>query len=403
MSNVLIFSEEYTKVTKGMCVVWTNHACETSKDRRVQVLLNAEHWAFEETRDLFGENAQVTVHRLPLLLPSSVLKRIFEACDPVWVLRASRFMFGQLLDLLFSPLIVFYLFARLRRARLSAVFSHNGGWPAGRLCRWIIVAAMLAGVPKRILIIHSHPAHPVRLLQLPFRLMQARLMDRCATSIVTVSDSVKAALESGVFRSPVLRIHNGLKLTRSVRGTGRYVRPLEWTPSGVTVGFVGAIYPYKGLHVLLDAFRLVEVPCELALLGPADRRYLRFLQLQAEVCANKVSFLGFHEDVEAFMQRIDVLVVPSIALESFSMVILEAMKHRKPVICSSFGGMKEVVEDGVTGLVVPAGDKAALADAMKTVLADRNMRVAMGEAGYHRLKKLFTAERMAAQYEQLLS
>jgi glycosyltransferase involved in cell wall biosynthesis len=114
-----------------------------------------------------------------------------------------------------------------------------------------------------------------------------------------------------------------------------------------------------------------------------------------------VSFLGFHHDVDSFMARVDFLVVPSIAFESFGMVILEAMKHRKAVICTDFGGMKEVVQDGVTGLVVPAGDALALSKAMARLVADAGLRRQMGEGGYRRLNDRFTAEKMADQYDEL--
>ena len=103
------------------------------------------------------------------------------------------------------------------------------------------------------------------------------------------------------------------------------------------------------------------------------------------------------------MNKIDVLVVPSIAFESFGMVILEAMKCKTPVICSDFGGMKEVVEDGVSGLVVTAGDDLSLANAITRMLSDAELRLKMGEAGYRRLNEFFTSEKMAAQYDDLLS
>ena len=177
---------------------------------------------------------------------------------------------------------------------------------------------------------------------------------------------------------------------------------LEWHPQSAALGFVGALYPLKGPHVLLDAFELVDIPCELALLGPAEVEYKKSLEQQAMRCGNKVTFLGFHQDVDSFMDRIELLVVPSIAYESFGMVILEAMKHRKPVICSDFGGMKEVVEHGVTGLVVPAGDKQALAKAIVALMSDAGVRRQMGEAGSRRLAEHFTSDKMAAQYEQLM-
>jgi len=404
---VLIFSEEYIKVTKGMFVVWRNHASEASKKFRVDVLLNNEHWAANEITQELGTNSNINLQQLPFKMPNTLCNEIFSWCEKYRILRTGRTALGQCLNLIISPVIMIYLVFRLRQLNPSAVYSHNGGWPAGTLCRWIILAAFLARIPKRILIIHNYP-NPVknevlRVLFSPIRLIQARMMDLCATSIVTVSDSARASLEGVIFNRPVVRIHNGIPLSAISPHITADIPALNWEPSAAVAGFVGSLYPTKGPHVLLDAFKFVDLPCELALLGPAEPVYLKLLQQKASLCPNKVVFLGFHSDVDAFMQKIDILVVPSIAFESFGMVILEAMKHKKPVICSDFGGMKEVVESGVTGLVVPAGNDLALANAITVLLSDADLRNRMGMAGYQRVSELFTSEKMTAQYDELLN
>ena len=404
--KLLVFSEEYVKVTKGMYAVWMNHAWGASRRWQVDVLLNREHWAFDEANKAFDTNTRVAVLRMPFRMPSTLLGRGFVAGHHPWLLRGGRIVLGQALDLVFLPAVMLYLCLWLRKIRPRAVFSHAGGWPAAPLCRWIIYAAALARVPKRILIIHNYPMKKTglawKVLAWPLRLTRTWLISKCATSIVTVSDSVKASLESEVFKRTVLRIHNGIQLSPPIPQSldGRS-RP-DWQPSGLVVGFVGALYPLKGPHVLLDAFRFVKAPCELALLGPADQAYLLSLQRRAALCPNKVTFLGFCDDVDWFLERIDILVVPSIAFESFGMVILEAMRHKKAVICTDFGGMKEVVENGVTGLVVPAGDAQALAGAITKLLAETAVRRQMGEAGYRRFLERFTAERMVDQYDGLI-
>jgi glycosyltransferase involved in cell wall biosynthesis len=402
--RVLVFSEEYTKTTKGMFVVWLNHAREMSKTREVDILLNAGHWAHDEARTALRPASSVSVRRLPFDLPGTRAVRALAGGGRSWGVRVTRFALRETLNLLSAPLVVVYLYLLIRQIKPDALFSHAGGWPNGILCRWIIYAAVLARVPWRILIIHNYPTKGPGLLwglvAAPFRWLRARSVFMCATAIVTVSDSVRLFLESEVFKGPVTRIYNGIQVS-SFTCTAP-AEQLGWYPQGQVVGFVGALSALKGMRILLDAFRLVDAPCELALLGPADPEYLRDLRERARLCINKVSFLGFHNDVDSFMERIDFLVVPSTAFESFGMVILEAMRHSKAVICSDFGGMKEVVEDGVTGLVVPAGDASALANAMGRLLGDADARRRMGEAGYRRLRALFSAERMAEQYDSLI-
>jgi teichuronic acid biosynthesis glycosyltransferase TuaC len=406
-AKVLVFSEEYVRVTKGLFAVWTTHAAAASKQQRIAILLNRGHWALAEVEAALAANARVEIGCLPFSMPSALLARALAVLDRWWLLRSSRIALGEFLNLLALPLIVLYFYRTLRRIRPQVVFSHSGGWPAGPLCRWIIYGAALAGVPARILIIHNFPrtagGRIWGWLAAPMRWVRARSLEKWSTAIVTVSDSVKATLDRAVFKRPVVRVHNGIELASRECGFAPPSDRPNWKPTGPTVGFVGALFPLKGPHVLLDAFKLVETPSELAMLGPADPEYLKSLQLRATQCANRVSFLGYHEDVDWFMQQIDLLVVPSIAFESFGMVILEAMKHKKAVICTDFGGMKEVVQDGVTGMVVKAGDAVALSGAITALLTDSRRRDEMGDAGYRRLCELFTADKMVERYDALVA
>src|SRR4051812_3858915 len=89
---VVVFSEEYTKITKGMFVVWMNHAREESTRRHVEILLNREHWAFDEARQEFANRSGgAAVGQLAFDLPGTYVKRAFAFVDNVWLLRAFRF------------------------------------------------------------------------------------------------------------------------------------------------------------------------------------------------------------------------------------------------------------------------------------------------------------------------
>ncbi len=112
---ILIFSEEYIKITKGMFAAWMSHACEASKGSRVDILLNKEHWAFEETIEAFRGNSQVLVSQLPFNVPLEFLKRALGICDRVWLLRAIIFVLTQAMNVSLSPVIIFYLALRFRQ------------------------------------------------------------------------------------------------------------------------------------------------------------------------------------------------------------------------------------------------------------------------------------------------
>ena len=83
------------------------------------------------------------------------------------------------------------------------------------------------------------------------------------------------------------------------------------------------------------------------------------------------------------------------------MVLVEAMACAKPVIASDSGGPREIVQDGVTGLLVRPGDAARFAQAILTLLGDEERRLRMGQAGAARVRELFSAERMVRQLEDV--
>jgi glycogen synthase len=111
-------------------------------------------------------------------------------------------------------------------------------------------------------------------------------------------------------------------------------------------------------------------------------------------------------DVTPVMSLMDVVVIPSV-WEPFGMVAAEAMSVGRPVVVSRAGGLPEVVEDGISGLVVPPGDPGALFQAIDRLLADSELRDRLAETGRQRVAERFTVEVMAgnmlALYHQLLA
>jgi glycosyltransferase involved in cell wall biosynthesis len=182
----------------------------------------------------------------------------------------------------------------------------------------------------------------------------------------------------------------------------------------LAVGIVGRLERWKGQEVFLQAMALVRdaVPnVKGIVIGdpvPYDPNYRNLLlALCDELGLSKhVIFSEFRQDLPAVMSALDVLVLASTSPEPFGRVLIEAMTAGKPVVATDAGAVREIVEDGVHGLLVPPGEVQALARAIVHVLTHRDMAVAMGQEGQARVRERFDVQRyvdgVQAVYRDLL-
>lgn len=172
------------------------------------------------------------------------------------------------------------------------------------------------------------------------------------------------------------------------------LRQIQRNPDTVRILFVGRFVYYKGIEVLLQAFRQVN-GCELFLVGHGTEEMERKLHRMTETdgTAERVHFLGnlSEEDLRAAFADCDIFVLPSVAnSEAFGIVQLEAMVYGKPVINTSLPtGVPHVSLDGVTGLTVPPEDADALAKAMQQLADDPVLRETYGKAAAERVEQEF--------------
>jgi glycosyltransferase involved in cell wall biosynthesis len=117
---------------------------------------------------------------------------------------------------------------------------------------------------------------------------------------------------------------------------------------------------------------------------------------------NYVIFAGYVREIFETMAGFDLLVLPSI-IEPFGLVLAEGMALKKPIVATRVGGIPEVVQDKVTGLLVPPKDPHSLAQAIMTLLQDRNLAVTLGEAGRKRAEAHFDIKKMIEKIEALLA
>ena len=117
-------------------------------------------------------------------------------------------------------------------------------------------------------------------------------------------------------------------------------------------------------------------------------------------------FTGARTDVPEILSSLDILILPSLS-EGFPIILLEAMASSCPIVASEVGGVKELIENGKTGLLVPSADSQALAEAIRELLQNKEKAQSMGSFAQRIVRESFSLNRMIAQtedtYEQLIS
>lgn len=215
----------------------------------------------------------------------------------------------------------------------------------------------------------------------------------------------------GIPSSRVACIPNGVDVT-AFAGTAHERRPRRllgaFAPPGtVLIGTVGRLDAVKDHAGLIAAFRIL---CEawprqgeqlrLVLLGAGSLRAALESQVERGGLSAQVRLLGNRSDVAALLAEFDVFALSSIA-EGMPGVVLEAMASGLPVVATDVGGVSEVVEAGVTGTLVPAGDPHALAAALHAYVADEQLRRRHGDAGCARVAAHFSLRTMVSAYVAL--
>jgi len=303
-------------------------------------------------------------------------------------------------------------------------------------------AAFKRAVPEAKIVLHMHQDE---LAQLDYDLLRSQLVN--VDSVVTVSDFVttRARARFPEHAAAIHTIGNGVDVGRflpdSQRGDGSSGQPIRLL-------FVGRISPDKGVHLLVEAFDRVareRGDVELTLVGkvgmlPFDlvslllnddaaaleslrpfygrstlawltkevlgqkRSYRQHLlaRLSPQV-AGRVRFVGSVslEELIRLYSNADLLVLPSIWRESYGLPVAESMASGVPVLASDCGGVPELVDVGVTGLLVPRLDVDALTDTMRQMLSDSGRLRDMGRAARLRAERFLTWDRSAARLERV--
>jgi glycosyltransferase involved in cell wall biosynthesis len=180
-------------------------------------------------------------------------------------------------------------------------------------------------------------------------------------------------------------------------------------PDTLLIGMACRLVEQKGITYALQAFEQIFYEfrdVHLVIAGEGELQPVLEAEARQRNLAVRTRFIGWRKDAPAFLAGLDVFLMPSL-WEGFGLVLLEAMSRRIPVIASAVSAIPEVVAHTESGILVPPRDPQAIADALRLLLPDRELRLYMGLNGEDRLDTLFSAARMAdetvAVYEGFLS
>jgi glycosyltransferase involved in cell wall biosynthesis len=300
----------------------------------------------------------------------------------------------------FSLGSLFRLVRLIRQRRIELVHTHlvHGGI-IGRL------AALLGGV--RRVVTTRHYGTEQKEHTLPYRLED--WMTRRTGRVIAISGAVGRYLcEHRIARPEQVRVvHNALD--PELFGGRMPARTGSGRP--LVLGTIGRLRPQKGYYHLLEAFRLVlrdHPEAHLEIVGQGPLRTELETHARSLGLDGAVRFLGAvpHSRIPEVIDGWSLFVLSSV-WEGFGMVLIEAMARGRATVATRVEGVLEVVEEGVTGLLVAPADAAALALAISGLLTDEERRETMGRAGRERALTLFSMERFVGKtievYDELLA
>jgi glycosyltransferase involved in cell wall biosynthesis len=311
---------------------------------------------------------------------SQIAKRAAAADIRFYPLRTSKVML---------PLEVIRLALWLIQHRVELVNTHssNDGWLAG-------LAARLALKP--ILIRSRHIE-----VDYPNRFTSALAFRRLPHHVITTSQRIADRLvkELGVPAQRATCIATGVDLTRfDPRIVGTLREKLGLAPDIALVGMISVLRSWKGHATFMEAAAKLltdtgrRVHFIIAGDGPAREEWTKFIQ--QEPWLGNVTLLGHRADVPNVLASLDVLVLPSYAHEGIPQIILQAQAMARPVVATAIGGIPEVVEDGVTGLLVAPKDGDALAEKIRAVLDDPALASRLGQTARAHIEKSYSLDAM---------
>jgi glycosyltransferase involved in cell wall biosynthesis len=305
-----------------------------------------------------------------------------------------------LVRLLFSTLALVKI---IHQERVEIVHSNTAAVIPGALASFLTRK-------KHVWHIHEIIVHPRVLWR-----FTSWLLPRLSDQVVAVSEATRQHLCNGNARNKdkSIVIYNGIDPVRfeDVERSASLSLRQEWDvePDQILIGMLGRISHWKGQEYFLDVANLlsqVQPDTRFALVGgtfPGQEDLAQ--QIKARIqelnISSKVILSDFRSDIPVILGAYDIFVLPSTLPDPFPTVVLEAMASKKPIVANAHGGSVEMVENKVTGFLVPPDKPEKMAESIEYLVQNPEEREKMGRMGFERLKTLFSRQAFIEKWTNL--
>jgi glycosyltransferase involved in cell wall biosynthesis len=207
----------------------------------------------------------------------------------------------------------------------------------------------------------------------------SRKIVKSADAVVALSDELKRrAVSLGAPLERIRVIPNGVDIEDLTSAKGLSRKCLSLSNEDFIVGFVGRLYPIKGISYLIEAGKslISQIP-NLKVVIVGDGPLKEALIEKTESARDRFVFTGYVEDARQLFPLFDICVLPSLS-EGLSTTMLESLSYGIPVISTNVGAAKDIIQNGFNGILVPTKDSKAISESIRHLYEDKKMRAWMG-------------------------
>lgn len=238
----------------------------------------------------------------------------------------------------------------------------------------------------------------------PRHVLYNKLIYHCLDGFISIAKHLtdEFTVKYNLSSAKVATIHNSIDLSPIPESCEEYLcNELGLDPGDFLLGNISALRPQKDHATLIKAMEIVVQKysnTHLVIVGEGEleselKRLVHTLNLE-----RNISFLGYRSDIKNLLLQFDLFVLPSL-YEGLPLCILEAMEAGRPIVATNVEGTNELVRHGQTGLLTPAKDQTAMANAICSMISDRKTAAAMGKNARTLVEEEYDFDRMIKKYE----